>query len=54
MESEPFEIESFEPSFKTPIYRIFSSLGVLLYIWLLPVLSNTGFTEKMQQLFLVL
>lgn len=46
MESNPFEIDSFETTFKTPIYRIIWSLGVLLYVWLLPVLANIGFAEK--------
>ena len=46
MESNQYEIERFESKFKTPTSRNISSLSVLLYIWLLPVLANIGFAEK--------
>ena len=47
MENQPFEIESLElQKFQLTKSRVISSLGVLLYIWLLPVLADIGFAEK--------
>jgi len=41
-----FDIESNINKSSFNRYRIFSSLGVLFYIWLLPLLSNYGFAEN--------